>query len=269
MDGYQATAAMRQQEQASGRHIPIIGLTANAMKGDREACLAAGMDDYVPKPVRWETLRAAIVRLQVRPASTGEVSLGTAPEAPARATPAAPARHAPTTAAPADTTSAGDAEDVEAALAELGLAPLADDASMAETEAALAPELLARLDEEFGDGPQDVVLDEQALVDLREMEARGSISVAKMVDLFGQGADRILPLLRHLLDESQAADLRREAHTLKGSARDLGARRLAALCQRLEDLARDGDLSQADALIAQIEAATAEARTAIAAYLGG
>jgi PAS domain S-box-containing protein len=61
MDGYEATAAIRELE-GHGRHTPIIAMTAAAMEGDREACLAAGMDDYVTKPVRPDVLGETLRR---------------------------------------------------------------------------------------------------------------------------------------------------------------------------------------------------------------
>lgn len=61
MDGYEATAAIRALEK-NDRHTPIVALTAHAMQGDREKCLAAGMDDYLPKPMRREELVAALER---------------------------------------------------------------------------------------------------------------------------------------------------------------------------------------------------------------
>jgi len=64
MDGLQATAAIRQREASSGGHIPIIALTANAMIGDRESCLRAGMDDCLIKPIRPSALLAVVARLR-------------------------------------------------------------------------------------------------------------------------------------------------------------------------------------------------------------
>ena len=60
MNGLEATATIRQREAQTGSHIPIIALTAHALQGDRDQCLAAGMDDYVSKPLRPLDLLRAI-----------------------------------------------------------------------------------------------------------------------------------------------------------------------------------------------------------------
>jgi len=60
MDGFEATARIREGEAASGAHTPIIAMTAHAMKGDRERCLEAGMDGYVSKPIRAQKLYEAV-----------------------------------------------------------------------------------------------------------------------------------------------------------------------------------------------------------------
>jgi CheY-like chemotaxis protein len=60
MDGLAATEAIRQREGESGKHVPIVAMTANALAGDRERCLESGMDGYVSKPIRVNELLAAI-----------------------------------------------------------------------------------------------------------------------------------------------------------------------------------------------------------------
>lgn len=64
MDGFEATARIRSVDatRGDGRHTPIIGLSARAMEGDREQALAAGLDDYLTKPVREDQLRSTLER---------------------------------------------------------------------------------------------------------------------------------------------------------------------------------------------------------------
>jgi CheY-like chemotaxis protein/HPt (histidine-containing phosphotransfer) domain-containing protein len=83
LDGYSATRKIRELERlpahAGRHHTQIIAMTANAMRGDREKCLAAGMDDYISKPVRMELLQAALNKL-LNPADIKPAEPGFAPE---------------------------------------------------------------------------------------------------------------------------------------------------------------------------------------------
>jgi two-component system, sensor histidine kinase and response regulator len=76
MDGLDATIAIRDLEKKTGTHIPIMAMTAHAMKGDRERCLAAGMDGYVAKPIRAQVLRKAISEaMRLRKARNGPTGI--------------------------------------------------------------------------------------------------------------------------------------------------------------------------------------------------
>ena len=62
MDGYEATTKIREYELKHGGHLPIIAMTANAMEGDKQRCLDTGMDDYIAKPLKLDTLGAMLSR---------------------------------------------------------------------------------------------------------------------------------------------------------------------------------------------------------------
>jgi two-component system sensor histidine kinase/response regulator len=86
MDGFEATRLLREKEKASGAHLPIIALTAHAMKGDKERCLACGMDGYVTKPIKVGELFSVMEKLApgITRRSDQKDRLAQRPETPAR-----------------------------------------------------------------------------------------------------------------------------------------------------------------------------------------
>ncbi len=72
LDGYQATTILREREEKTGEHLPVVALTANAMVGDKEKCLKAGMDDYLSKPIKPDKLIAAMKQWTEPQASDNE-----------------------------------------------------------------------------------------------------------------------------------------------------------------------------------------------------
>jgi two-component system, sensor histidine kinase and response regulator len=74
VDGYTATRVIRRREAQAGRHTPIVALTAHALEGDREKCLSAGMDDYLSKPLRRQTIQDVLGRLpEFQPADAAQI----------------------------------------------------------------------------------------------------------------------------------------------------------------------------------------------------
>jgi CheY-like chemotaxis protein len=175
MDGLEATRRILQRW--PGERPRIVAMTANALEGDREACLAAGMDDYLSKPVREDELATALGQVAPR---------GTA-----------------------------------------------------------------------------ATMDTSALDRLRETVG-GEQALGELTQTFLRDTTRLLSELRADLEAGRTPEVRRHAHTLKSTAASFGASELSDLCRRLEDLAREGSLAGAAALLAEIEAAFARARTELA-----
>ena len=87
MNGLEATAIIRQREHLTGGHVPIVAMTAHAMKGDREVCLEAGMDGYVSKPIALEELLQVIEELVIRPSDEEKENRGAEQPPPDSQTP--------------------------------------------------------------------------------------------------------------------------------------------------------------------------------------
>mgnify|MGYP001181036242 CR=1 FL=1 len=164
MGGFEATEHIRRREGDTGRHLPILALTAHAMKGDRERCLKVGMDGYVAKPIQARELYQAIAELL--PASASE-------------------------------------------------------------EAAVSTAVLDRcvaLEHVGGDTEL-----------LREL-----------IDVFLQDCPRMMEEAREALGAGDLLKLKRAAHSLKGAAGILGGKLVFEAALRLETIAHQGELSQAE-----------------------
>ena len=176
MDGYEATAAIRIREAAQGpetRRTPIIALTAGAVEGDRDKCLAAGMDDYLSKPFSLEQLERTLRRWlpSVPSIEPGEPHV--------------------------------DPKVIESMLV-------------------------------LGGGGRDLL--------------------CRLIDLFLQDAPQRVLAIQEALERGDAQAVARAAHAFKSASANLGASALAQLCSRLEMDCREGSLTAAEGLVAEIEA---------------
>ncbi len=222
MDGLVATQAIRQSEARNPgrRRVPIMALTAYAMRGDRERCLAAGMDEYLTKPVKPEELAAALNRL----VQTGHE--------------AAPVDHT----AAAGPSSAPQRPNGSDAVAEpRDRAPVGSEGAPA--AGAPVPVVSSNASPEAGfdfSAALNYVGGDRELLD-------------ELLGIFIEDAPIRMKALRHAIGNAEATELTREAHTLKGALKVIGATTAAGLAQGLEALGRDGNMSEADKLAVALE----------------
>jgi signal transduction histidine kinase/DNA-binding response OmpR family regulator/HPt (histidine-containing phosphotransfer) domain-containing protein len=230
MDGFETTAAIRAGERLSGKHLPLLALTAHAMRGDRERCLEAGFDGYVSKPIRFQDLFDAIDELA--PPAT---------EAPVAVEPAPAARPASVTRAPTNGAAHGAPPSPAAAVPVPAPRPASDSGS-GERLAAFAEE--AALESTGGD--RDLL---QELIGIFLTEAPGW-----MRDLEGA------------LSRGDAAEVHRLAHTIKGAVDSCGAARAYDAAMLLERMGRGGELDGATAAYATLDRELTELRPELTAY---
>jgi len=221
MDGIEATERIR-QDWATERSPYIIAMTANAMQGDREACIRAGMDDYISKPIRIQKLAEALTRCPSRTLVAATVVSST-PEASAVVSYEAISRNGS------------------------GLSPIESEhrASAGELPApakAIDPSPMVWA------ADQEPILDEQILDSLREVEV-----LDEAIELYLRDSPMLLTKVKIALDSGNIPHLKDAAHSLKSTSGTMGAVLVYQTSQQLESAAKQGDLQAATHWLPAVE----------------
>ncbi len=250
LDGFGATAEIRRREQNAVARLPIVALTANALDGDREICLAAGMDDYLAKPFTREQIVAVLTRWLSQPAAAaaGVPSAAAATPALARATAYAPAPQAPGSSVVASAASVVATVDSKVTTVTSTAAPPAAGAL-----AAAAP----------GRTSAGEAINPRALDAIRRLPGtNGPTLVTKVIHAYLADTRPRLAQMRVAIDAGDADALRKAAHAMKSSSANVGADPLAGYCRELEMIGRAGTLDGAQA---PLDAAASELERVFAA----
>jgi PAS domain S-box-containing protein len=215
MDGFETTAAIRAHERSVGGRLPVVAVTAYAMKGDRERCLAAGMDGYLSKPIQIEELRDLLREYEDRPA--------------AREGPVTPLEllHPPS---PTRGSGAGD-EGVEFRRSLVN--PVTRPAPADENGGAVPTfrkggEGRLLLDDEVEP------VDSSGILDRLDGDAQ---LLSELIEIHLKQSPSLLAAARRALQEKNGQELARVAHTIKGSAGNFLARATVSMADQLETFA--------------------------------
>jgi PAS domain S-box-containing protein len=230
ISGLEATETIRREEMSTGDHVPIIALTAHAMKGDLERCLRAGMDGYLAKPVVSQDIRREIARV-----------LG----------PAVPPRAAEETGAPRNEPVADTAEDAAIDVPAVEEAPAVDVPAVEETPAVEAD-------------AKPAVFDEVEL--MGRLEGDGEL-LAEIVGEFVEASPRLLAEVQAAVRAADAQALERAAHRLKGTVGTFAAKQAFDAALNLEMIGKHGQMARAEETLATVRRAVEDLSTALDAFL--
>ena len=255
MDGYTATRRWREGEEVAGdgRHLAIVAMTANAMAGDRQKCLDAGMDDYLAKPVTRSELERCLHRWWDPHAVD------------------AAADHTPVD-APDDVPFVEPVDQTQASIAMIHAEKALADPLSAVAESSPPPSAAREPDDMSTDTPsslaqvqrppQPPVLDPEIVDELRALLGG---EVDRLIAVFLEDTPRLIQALENAALGPDYKGLREAAHSLKSSSANLGALSLSAAAKRVELGAREESLDRPAVAVAVIANEFARARHALLA----
>ena len=184
VDGFSATRIIRKSELTTGKHLPIVAMTANAMQGDRETCLAVGMDDYISKPIRLDHLREILNRWTRGEDNNERIDI-----------------------------EGGESEEVE-----------------------------------------NDSLDMEIIGGIRMLQIEGEPDfLTELIDIYIQDSAGLLEKIKEALANQDGPGLRKASHALKGSSMNLGASKLASICQDMESAALANSLEDGPEILDRLE----------------
>jgi signal transduction histidine kinase/CheY-like chemotaxis protein len=218
MSGFEATAAIREQEKQTGAHMPIVAMTAHAMKGDREKCIAGGMDNYVSKPISPEALFEALDEVI---AQYGRQTEEDADQLQVPQTASADAGSAPGPQGGTGETAKGEGDGQADESADAGRRPA---------------------DKE--------ILDTQ---DLAERIGGDDEMIGEILGVFRETCGESMDEIRQALDAGDPNRIERSAHALKGALGNISARAGHAAALKVEKLGESGDVEGARQSFAALE----------------
>ncbi len=220
MDGYETTRIIRLKLVDEDR-IPIIALTANAMEGDRQRCLNAGMDDYLTKPFTREQLTSVLEKWlpEDNLEDNKVVDKGSSDQSE-----------------PDDLFSLTAPETDQTV----------DNIEVAET--------INTIEEESVETELPGQLNQTTLDNIRSLQREGAPDIlGKIVGLYFENSNKILTELERAVKSKDAKIIRSTAHSLKSSSANLGADNLAELCKEIENLGKNNQLDEIDRFYDQLK----------------